>query len=80
MSPVPVNEFNESKLVTMREAVERWVPNGSTVLMGAALEAQIPFSAGHEIIRQKRRELTLVAPISDVLFDHSWSALVLREG
>jgi glutaconate CoA-transferase subunit A len=29
----------------------------------------IPFAAGHEIIRQRRRELTLVGPISDMLFD-----------
>ena len=78
MSPVPEKESNESKLVTMREAVEHFVPNGSTVLMGAALEAQIPFSAGHEIIRQKRRDLTLVAPISDVLFDQLVGAGVAR--
>jgi glutaconate CoA-transferase subunit A len=37
--------------------------------MGAALEQMIPFSAGHEIIRQGRRDLTLVGPISDMLFD-----------
>lgn len=58
-----------SKLVTMREAVERWVPDGSSVAMSAALEALIPFAAGHEIIRQGKRDLTLIAPISDVLFD-----------
>jgi glutaconate CoA-transferase subunit A len=29
----------------------------------------IPFAAGHELIRQKRRNLTLIGPISDVLFD-----------
>jgi glutaconate CoA-transferase subunit A len=68
-----------SKLVTMAEAVERWVPDGATVLMGAALEAQIPFSAGHEIIRQKRRDLTLVAPISDLLFDLLVGAGVARK-
>jgi glutaconate CoA-transferase subunit A len=53
----------------MREAIERWVPDGATVLMGAALESLIPFAAGHEIIRQRRRDLTLVGPISDILFD-----------
>jgi glutaconate CoA-transferase subunit A len=37
--------------------------------MCAALEALIPFAAGHEIIRQNKRDLTLIAPISDVLFD-----------
>ena len=58
-----------SKLVSMRQAIGEHVPSGSAVLMGAALEQMIPFSAGHEIIRQGRRDLTLVGPISDMLFD-----------
>jgi glutaconate CoA-transferase subunit A len=58
-----------SKLVQMEEAIARHVPSGSMVLMGAQLEQMIPFSAGHEIIRQGRRDLTLVGPISDILFD-----------
>jgi glutaconate CoA-transferase subunit A len=37
--------------------------------MGLQLEQMIPFAAGHEIIRQKRRELRLIGPISDILFD-----------
>lgn len=53
----------------MREAISRHVPSGSMVLLGAQLEPMIPFSAGHEIIRQGRRDLTLVGPISDILFD-----------
>lgn len=55
--------------MSMRDAVERFVPDGSAVLMGAALESLIPFAAGHEIIRRGRRDLTLVGPISDILFD-----------
>jgi len=58
-----------SKLLSMREAVERFVPDGSSVLLGAGLEGLIPFAAGHEIIRQHKRDLTLLAPISDMLFD-----------
>ncbi len=53
----------------MREAIAQFVPSGSSVVMGAALEALIPFAAGHEIIRQRVRDLTLVGPISDILFD-----------
>src|SRR5438270_13435115 len=53
----------------MGEAIERFVPDGSSVVASAALEACIPFAAGHEIIRQGKRDLTLIAPISDVLFD-----------
>jgi glutaconate CoA-transferase subunit A len=58
-----------SKLVSMPQAIAEYVPSGSSVLMGAELEQMIPFSAGHEIIRQGRCDLTLVGPISDILFD-----------
>jgi glutaconate CoA-transferase, subunit A len=59
----------ESKLMTMQEAIDRHVPSGSMVLLGAQLEQMIPFAAGHELIRHGRRDLTLVGPISDILFD-----------
>jgi glutaconate CoA-transferase subunit A len=37
--------------------------------MGLQLEQMIPFASGHEIIRQKKRNLRLIGPISDILFD-----------
>jgi glutaconate CoA-transferase subunit A len=58
-----------SKLMTMRDAMSQHVPSGSMVLLGAQLEQMIPFAAGHELIRQGRRDLTVVGPISDILFD-----------
>jgi glutaconate CoA-transferase subunit A len=58
-----------SKLVTVQQAIAEHVPSGSMVLMCAQLEQMIPFAAGHELIRQGRRDLTLVGPISDILFD-----------
>ena len=58
-----------SKLVSMQRAIDEHVPSGSMVTMGAQLEQMIPFAAGHEIIRQGRLDLTLVGPISDILFD-----------
>jgi glutaconate CoA-transferase subunit A len=58
-----------TKLLTMREAMARHVPDGAMVLLGAQMEQMIPFAAGHEIIRQGKRDLQLVGPISDVLFD-----------
>src|SRR6266849_2710230 len=58
-----------SKLVSMHKAIAEHVPSGSMVLMGAQLEHMIPFAAGHELIRQGRGDLTLVGPISDILFD-----------
>jgi glutaconate CoA-transferase subunit A len=39
------------------------------VAAGLGLEALIPFAAGHEIMRQGKRGLTLIGPISDMLFD-----------
>jgi len=58
-----------SKLVSMREAIARFVTDGVSVCLGTALEAAIPFAAGHEIVRQGKRDLTLIGPISDMLFD-----------
>ncbi len=58
-----------SKLTSMTEAVARYVPNGASVALGLALEPFIPFAVGYEIIRQQRRDLTLIGPISDILFD-----------
>jgi glutaconate CoA-transferase subunit A len=59
----------ETKLYTLEEAVSLFVRPGDTVVLGTALEALIPFAAGYEIIRQGIGELTLVGPISDMLFD-----------
>ncbi len=53
----------------MREAIAEHVPDGASVALGLQMEQMIPFAAGHEIMRQKKRGLTLIGPISDVLFD-----------
>src|SRR5690348_14807734 len=58
-----------SKVTSMREAVSELIPDGASVALGLQLEQMIPFAAGHEIIRQKKRGLTLIGPISDILFD-----------
>jgi len=63
----------------MADAVARFVPDGSTVAIGTSLEALIPFAAGHEMIRQGRRELELVGPISDALFDQLVGAGCVRQ-
>ncbi len=55
--------------MSLAEAVERFIPDGSAVALGCALEPLIPFAAGHELIRQRRRDLTVIGPISDILFD-----------
>lgn len=58
-----------SKLASLTEAVSSLVPDGAAVALGTAQEILIPFAAGHEIIRQRKRDLTLIGPISDILFD-----------
>ena len=62
----------------MAEAVDRFVPDGATVAIGTCLEPLIPFAAGHEMIRQGRRDLELVGPISDALFDQLIGAGCVR--
>ncbi len=57
------------KVMPLDEAVTRFVHSGMVIAAGTGLESCIPFAAGHEIIRQGRRGLTLVGPISDILFD-----------
>jgi glutaconate CoA-transferase subunit A len=66
------------KVMSMAGAIARFVPDGSTVAMGTSLEPLIPFAAGHELIRQGRRDLELVGPISDALFDQLIGAGCVR--
>ena len=58
-----------TKLISLSQAITQFVPDGATVVLGVGLESCIPFAAGHEIIRQRKRDLTLIGPISDILFD-----------
>jgi glutaconate CoA-transferase subunit A len=64
--------------MSMAEAIRRFVPNGSSVALGLSLEPVIPFAAGHELIRQHRRDLELIGPISDALFDQLIGAGCVR--
>jgi glutaconate CoA-transferase subunit A len=57
------------KVMSMRDAVAAFVRDGDRVSAACGLEARIPFAAGHEIVRQGRRGLTLIGPISDALYD-----------
>src|SRR6202049_2501181 len=55
-------------LTTLRAAVGDLVRDGDTVALEGFTHL-IPFAAGHEIIRQQRRHLTLVRLTPDVIFD-----------
>jgi glutaconate CoA-transferase subunit A len=67
-----------SLVVPLDEAIDCFVPNGASIALGTALEALIPFAAGHELIRQQRRDLELIGPISDMLFDQLIGAGCVR--
>lgn len=58
-----------SKLRSLSQAISEQVPDGAAVVMGCGLESLIPFAAGYEIIRQKKKDLALIAPISDIQLD-----------
>jgi glutaconate CoA-transferase subunit A len=46
------------KLRSLHDAIAAEIHDGMSIFMGAALESLIPFAAGHEIIRQQKRDLT----------------------
>jgi glutaconate CoA-transferase, subunit A len=54
---------------SLAEAIKEHVHDGDSVALGLALESGIPFAAVHEIIRQGRKDLTMIGPISDMAFD-----------
>jgi len=54
--------------MTMQDAVRRFVRDGDLVVMEGFTHL-IPFAAGHEIIRQKRRDLTLARLTPDLIYD-----------
>ncbi|NNL75956.1 MAG: CoA transferase subunit A [Desulfobacterales bacterium] len=70
--------MSDSKLLSLSESIQRYVPDGSSVAMGLSLESLIPFAAAHEIIRQRKRNLTLIGPISDAVFDQIIGAGCVR--
>ncbi len=57
-----------TKIMPLSEAVGRTVKDGQTLAMEGFTHL-IPFAAGHEIIRQGRRNLTLVRMTPDILYD-----------
>ena len=58
----------ESKVTSMREAIAEHVHDGDTVAIEGFTHL-ICFAAGHEIIRQGRRDLTLCRMTPDVIYD-----------
>src|SRR3954449_7608618 len=66
------------KVATMRDAVAELVRDGDTVAIEGFTHL-ISFAAGHEIIRQRRRDLTLCRMTPDVIYDQMIAGGVARK-
>ena len=62
-----------SKLCSLKDAIAKYVHDGDTVYC-AGFTHLIPFSAGHEIVRQGRRDLTLARATPDLIYDQMVAA------
>lgn len=56
------------KLISLKEAVANLIHDGDTIY-AAGFTHLIPFAAGHEIIRQGRKRLTLARATPDLIYD-----------
>jgi len=56
------------RLVSLQEAVATHIRDGDTLAMEGFTHL-IPFAAGHEVIRQERRGLTLIRMTPDIIYD-----------
>ena len=66
-----------SKLMTMKEAIDRFVHDGDAIVVEGFTHL-ICFAAGHEIIRQRRRELTVCRLTPDLIYDQLIGAGCVR--
>jgi glutaconate CoA-transferase subunit A len=54
--------------LSLHDAVEAYVQDGMTIALEGFTHL-IPFAAGHEIIRQQKRDLTLIRMTPDLIYD-----------
>jgi glutaconate CoA-transferase, subunit A len=67
MNPQPADQLM-SQFLSLAEAVEDNIRDGDSVAMEGFTHL-IPFAAGHEVIRQGRRHLTLIRMTPDLIYD-----------
>jgi glutaconate CoA-transferase subunit A len=67
-----------SKVASMRDAIADLVRNGDTVAIEGFTHL-ISFAAGHEIIRQRKRDLTLARLTPDLIYDQMIAGGVARK-
>jgi glutaconate CoA-transferase subunit A len=62
-----------SKVMSLHEAIARFVGDGDT-LYAAGFTHLIPFAAGHEIVRQRKKDLVLARATPDLIYDQMAAA------
>jgi glutaconate CoA-transferase subunit A len=67
-----------TKLTSLSEAISTYVQNGDTVY-ASGFTHLIPFAAGHEIIRQRKRDLVLARATPDLIYDQMVAASCARK-
>jgi glutaconate CoA-transferase, subunit A len=67
-----------SKLCSLKDAITNYVHDGDIVYC-AGFTHMIPFAAGHEIIRQGRKNLTLARATPDLIYDQMVAAGCARK-
>ena len=67
-----------TKLISLNEAISKYVNDGDTVY-AAGFTHLIPFAAGHEIIRLKKRDLVLARATPDLIYDQMVAAGCARK-
>src|SRR5436309_11708364 len=72
------NGAKAAKLASMKEAIATYVSDNCSVTI-ESFTAFICFAAGHEIIRQRRRNLTLIRMTPDLIYDQMIAAGVGRK-
>lgn len=76
-APVETAGAAASKVLTLKDAIARYVHDGDTVAL-EGMSHLIPFAAAHEIIRQGRRDLTLCRMTPDLISDQLVAAGCVR--
>ncbi len=67
-----------SKLISLTDAINEHVHDGD-IVYAAGFTHLIPFAAGHEIIRQGKKDLTLARATPDLIYDQIIAAGLVRK-
>jgi glutaconate CoA-transferase subunit A len=67
-----------SKLISLKEAISTYVSDGDCVY-AAGFTHLIPFAAGHEMIRQQKKDLILARATPDLIYDQMVAAGCARK-